>query len=297
MKEFKTKIKFNGSDEEIQQFVNDFRDNPVTGELGEDSKYKILKAKESIHNLDLDSSNPYMFYSSVNQDTPDDFVEKNFKSKELQDLGINTQDFDGFLNKKGYKNDYLSKEEKGLFTGEGRDAWGGYDIGLAKELAKKKLLTMYMEDMKRRDFSKQDLNQDIQIATGDIKEKNIVDNEIFDTNGFTKYVSNNFPIITQKLKDRDSENAKIYQESKKDGTDFFSWDTVGKMGKSGWNALVDRTAQVSAAAYQSIGMEGTAEGVRMLDEENKLVKPDDRGISYVSGKTVDYDGTKYIVDS
>ena len=296
-KSFNTKVKFNGSDEEIQQFVNEFRDNPVTGELGEDSKYKILKAKESIHNFDLDVSNPYMFYSSVNQDAPDDFVEKNFKAKELQDLGVNTQDFDGFLNKRGYKNDYLDKESKGLFTGEGRDAWGGYDIGLSKELAKKKLLNMYMEDMKRRDFSKQDLNQDIQIATGDIEEKNIIDNELFDTKGLNKYVSKNFPILTQKLKDRDAENAKIYQESKKGGTDFFSWDTASKMGKAGWNAISDRTAQLSASAYSSIGMEGTAEGIRMLDEENKLVRPDDRGISYVSGKSVKHDGTNYIVDS
>ena len=296
-KAFNAKVKFNGSDEEIEQFVKDFRDNPITGELGENNKYKILKAKEEIHNFDLDSPSPYMFYSSVNQETPDDFVDNNFKAKELQDLGINTQDFDGFLNKKGYKNDYLDKEAKGLFKGEGRDAWGAYDIGLAKELAKKKLLNMYMEDAKRRDFSKQDLNQDIQIAVGDIEEKNIVDNELFDTKGLTKYVSKNFPILTQKLKDRDTENAKIYKESKAGGSDFFSWDTLGKMGKSGWNAIADRTAQISATAYSSIGMEGTAEGVRMLDEENKLVRPDDRGFSYASGKKVSYNGTNYIVDS
>jgi hypothetical protein len=296
-KEFKTKVKFNGSDEEIQQFVQDFRDNPLTGELGEDSKYKILKAKESIHNTDSDVTNPYAYYSSINQGAPDTFIDDNFKSKELQDLGINTQNFDGFLNKKGYKNDFLDKEEKGLFKGEGRDAWGGYDIGLGKELAKKKLLNMYMEDMQRRDFTKQDLNQDIEIATGTIKEKNIIQNELFDTKGVTKYVEKNFPILTQKLKDRDAENARIYQESKRGGTDFFSWDTASKIGKAGWNAVVDRTAQVSATAYGALGMETAAEGIRMLDEENKLVKPDDRGISYVSGKAVNYKGTNYIVDS
>jgi len=154
-----------------------------------------------------------------------------------------------------------------------------------------------MEDMQRRDFTKQDLNQEIEMVSGFRDKKEIVKNQLFDTNGIAKYVENNFPLITQKLKDRDKENAKLYQEAKSGGTDFWSWDTPSKMGKAGWNALTDRTAQISATLYDVIGMEGTAEGVRMLDEENKLVRPDDRGIAYVSGKTTNYNGTNYIVDS
>jgi len=126
---------------------------------------------------------PYLYYSSKNQGQEDDFLDTNYNKKELEGLGINTQDFEGFLNKKGYKNDFLKKQEEGLFDGQGRDTWSGYDIGLSKELAKKKLLNMYMEDMQRRDFTKQDLNQDIEIATGFRKEKEIKTNELFDQNG------------------------------------------------------------------------------------------------------------------
>jgi hypothetical protein len=68
------------------------------------------------------------------------------------------------------------------------------------------------------------------------------------------------------------------------------------MGNSGWNAFTDRVVQTSATFYGAIGMEGTAEGARMLDEQNQLLKPNDRGVSYVSGKTVEDNGTKYIVD-
>jgi hypothetical protein len=154
-----------------------------------------------------------------------------------------------------------------------------------------------MEDMQRRDFTKQDLNQDIEIASGARDKKEIIKNQLFDQNGIAKYVEKNFPVITQKLKDRDKENAKLYQEAKNGGTDFWSWDTASKIGKAGWNAITDRTAQISASLYGAIGMDATAEGVRMLDEENKLVRPDDRGIAYVSGKTTNYNGTNYIVDS
>mgnify|MGYP007090450619 CR=1 FL=1 len=184
-----------------------------------------------------------------------------------------------------------------MYEGQGKNFWNGYDIGLAKELAKKKLLNMYMEDMQRRDFTRQDLNQDIEVISGIRDKKEIVKNQLFDQNGVAKYVEKNFPLITQKLKDRDKENARIYEESKKGGTDFFSWDTGGKMGSAGWNAITDRVAQFSSTVYDIIGMEGTAEGIRMLDEENKLVRPDDRGIAYVSGKTTNYNGTNYIVDS
>lgn len=285
------------SDEEMTGFVENFRDNPITGELGEDSKMKILKAKEQIRNTDSDLDHPYLFYSSTNQGREDDFVESNYNKKELESLGINTQDFEGFLNKKGYKNDFLDKQEKGMFDGSGIDFFGGYDIGLGKELAKKKLLNMYMEDMQRRDFTKQDLNQDIEIASGFRAEKEIKQNELFDQNGIAKYVETNFPILTKKLKDRDAENAKIYEESKKGGSDFFSWETPSKMGKAGWNAIADRAAQFTAATADVVGLDTAAEGIRMLDEENKLVRPDDRGVSYVSGKSTKYNGTNYIVDS
>ena len=291
------KFKVIESDADMEDYVKNFRDNAETGELGYNNLYKIQKAKEKIKQLDADIAHPNVYYSSLNQGQDDSFVEDNFNSKELSSLGINTEDFDGFLNKKGYKQDFLTKEEQGLFTGTGDDLATGYNVGLAKELAKKKMLNFYMEEMQRRDITKQDLNQDIEIASGFREKKEIQKNQLFDQNGITKYVEKNFPILTEKLKERDKENAKLYKEAKSGGTDFFSWDTASKIGKAGWNALVDRTNQLSASAYDVVGMDTTAEGIRFMEEENQLLKPDDRGVSYVSGKSVDYAGTKYIVDS
>ena len=302
----KIKGKSIGSKEDMKDFVENFADNPTTGEAGYDTKFKIAKLREKIEETDSDLLHPYEYYSSKNQESlkqpleqlpVEDFISKNYNKNELEDLGVNIIDFDGFLNKKGFKQDYLDKEQKGLFKGEGVDAWGGYDIGLARELAKKRMLNMYMEDMQRRDITRQDLNQEIEMVVKVRDKKEIKQNQLFNQDGIAKYVEKNFPIITQKLKERDTENAKVYYESKKGGTDFFSWDTAGKIGKAGWNAIVDRSKQFSSTVYGAVGMEGTAEAIRMSDEENKLVRPDDRGIAYVSGKTVNYDGTKYIVDS
>jgi hypothetical protein len=262
-----------------------------------DLKYDIDTIKYKIQLTDSDLINPYLYYSSKNKKIDDSFVDKNYSSKELDSIGVNPDDFDGFLNKKGYKDDFLKKEAQGIYEGTGNATLARYDIGLAKELAKKKMLNMYMEDMQQRDFTRQDLNQDLEITFGVRDKKEIVKNDIFDSNGISKYVEKNFPIVTQKLKDRDAENMKIYEQSKAGGTDFWSWDTAGKMGKSGWNAVIDRTKQISSTIYDTIGMDATAEGIRALDEENKFLRPDDRGVSFASGKTASYKGTDYLVDS
>ena len=290
-------VKLDGNYDKLKKFVENYRDNPVTGQLGEGSKNQLKRINQQIQKTDSELLHPYLFYSSKNQQQPDTFLQDNYSTKELETLGINIEDFDGYINKKGYKTDFLDKQAKGLYEGQGKNAWGGYDIGLAKELAKKKLLNMYMEDMQRRDFTRQDLNQEIEIISGFRDKKEIVRNELFNKNGIADYVEKNFPLITQKLKDKDKENAKIYEESKKGGTDFWTWDTASKMGSAGWNAITDRSKQFTSTVYDFIGMDATAEGIRMLDEENKLIRPDDRGIGYVSGKTVKYNNTNYIVDS
>lgn len=292
------KLKVIESDADMEDYVKNFRDNAETGELGYYNSYKIQKVKRKIQETDSELKHPYLYYSKANPEVEqDDFVESNYNAKELETLGINPQDFDGYLNKKGYKQDYLSKKQQGLFDGVGDDLGTGYEIKLAEELARKKMLTFYMEEMQRRDFTKQDLNQEIEVILGKRKDKEIQKTKLFDQNGLTNYVEKNFPIITQKLKERDVENAKLYKEAKSGGTDFFSWDTASKIGKAGWNAVVDRTNQFTATAFDVVGMDETAEGIRLMGEENEFLKPDDRGVAYVSGKKINYNGTKYIVDS
>ena len=58
-----------------------------------------------------------------------------------------------FLNKKGYKSEFLSKQEKGLFDGKGSSK-EGYDIQFAKEREKKRLLDLYIGDNNGRNLLK-----------------------------------------------------------------------------------------------------------------------------------------------
>lgn len=262
-----------------------------------DSINEVANLKKKIQETDSDLEHPYLYYSSKKQDPNDDFIDQNYSRSELEELGVNAEDFDGFLNKNGYKQDYLDKQQRGLYSGEGSNFATGYNYKLADELAKKRMLNMYMDNMQRRDYTKQDLNEEIEVVSGNKKEKEILNRSLFDQNKTIAYVEKNYPNVTQKLKERDIENARLYEESKKGGSDFWSWDTPGKIGRAGWNGIVDRIDQISPVVYEKLGMTDIAEGIRLNAEQTQLSRPEERGYAYASGKLVKYDGTDYIVDS
>jgi len=256
---------------------------------------KIRQLEREKAKTDSALEHPYLYYSSYNQEKPDSFVKDNFNEMELEDLGINAQDFDGFLNKNKYKEDFLDKEQRGLFT-KGTGV-AGYDVELAKELQKKKLLTLYMSNMQSRDITRQTINQDIEITKGIRDKRDIKENVIFDSNKLINYVEKNFPIYTQKLKESEAKSRKIYEEAKTGGTDFWSWDTASKMTNATWNGFTNRVHQFSATVYDKIGMKDTAEYSRFMADQDAVETPDDRSVGYVGGKETYVDGKKYLVSS
>ena len=256
---------------------------------------KIRQLEREKAKTDSALEHPYLYYSSYNQEKPDSFVKDNFNEMELEDLGINAQDFDGFLNKNKYKEDFLDKEQRGLFT-KGTGV-AGYDVELAKELQKKKLLTLYMSNIQSRDITRQTINQDIEITKGIRDKRDIKENIIFDDNKLINYVEKNFPIYTQKLKESEAKSRKIYEEAKTGGTDFWSWDTASKMTNATWNGFTNRVHQFSATVYDKIGMKDTAEYSRFMADQDAVETPDDRSVGYVGGKETYVDGKKYLVSS
>jgi len=288
-----TKVKIN-KPETTTKFVQRYIDKTkVPDPFLNDLKIRQLEREKS--RTDSELEHPYLYYSSFNQKKPDSFVKDNFNESELEDMNINAQDFDGFLNKNKYKEDFLDKEQRGLFT-EGTGV-AGYDEKLAKELQKKRLLTLYMSNIQSRDITRQVINQDIEITKGLRDKRDIKENIIFDDNKLINYVEKNFPIYTQKLKESEAKSRKIYEEAKTGGTDFWSWDTAGKIGNATWNGFTNRIHQFSATVYDKIGMKDVAEYSRFMADQDAVETPDDRSVGYVSGKETYVDGKKYLVSS
>jgi len=288
------KVKINKPISTTTKYIQqDIDEAEVPDPFLKDLKIKQLEREKS--RTDSELEHPYLYYSSFNQEKPDSFVKDNFNELELEDMGINAQDFDGFLNKNKYKEDFLDKEQRGLFT-EGTGV-SGYDVELAKELQKKRLLTLYMSNIQSRDITRQVINQDLEINKGLRDKRDIKENIIFDDNKLINYVEKNFPIYTQKLKENEVKSRKIYEEAKTGGTDFWSWNTVEKIGNATWNGFTDRIHQLSATTYEKLGMRDQAEYSRFLADQDAVETPDDRSVGYVGGKETYVDGKKYLVSA
>ena len=273
-----------------------------------------VKRKQKLNDIDL--INPYLYYSSnmkkqrgdqgVLLDIEDakdleepsiNFVNNNYDVPALTKMGVNLDNFDGWLNKSGQKKNILKKQEQGVFEGSGKSIMHGYDIDLAREMSKKKALDLYMQDMNNRDFLRQDLTQDEEIYKGVREQKEIKKNELFDNRALYDYYKTNFPTYVKKMDELDLENKKLYKQAKAGGTDFWSWDTPVKIAKNAWNMSADRIINTTATTMDVLGLDTQAEGSRLVADENMLLKPNTRGVGYVSGKTAKSNGTNYLVDA
>ena len=256
---------------------------------------------------DLDNPVPFKFYSTYDKApvynpatrtftkvSKDPFVDSEFGDEKLKEIGIDPADFDGYLNEKGFKKDFLEKEEKGLFEGKGKNL-SGADIQLAREIQKQKMFANYIAEKNERDFKVKNLNakkENLDRSSTDAVK--VARTTIFEPKKVETYLENEFPLLSKKLKERDEESRKILEQHNKGEAGV--WYGTKNTLKSVWNGFVDRINNLSATVYDKIGMDETAEEVRMMHEQNQLLKPNTREVGYVSGKSVKYDGVEYLVD-
>ena len=273
---------------------------------------KIAEIESTIENEDLNIEYPYLGNSTLNPNvtedwnpetgtmTPvqkDNFVNDLFKEEKLKELDINPADFDGFLNAKGYKEEFLKKERAGLFEGEGSDISGGYDIQLAKEAQKLRLLNLYMADRDSRvnKMMKSSLNLD-NLKTNQNNKYNPI--TVFDSKKIENYIETETPTYYKKAMEQKALDAKVYEESSKDNSWYYDTGIALKRGAVGAaEGFIDRINQVTTTTLNSVGLDSAADEMRLLNEERILSRPTMKNVSYVSGKSISKNGVNYIVDS
>lgn len=260
---------------------------------------------------DLDKASPYSYFSTLDDgsdeapdtDTPvtdikkDRFVDKNYSVAELKNLGIDPKDFDGFLNTKGYKNSLIELEESGVVGGDGRNTFGGNDKELSLELKKKQFLDAYINDANNRASKYTNLINEKVNKTLRADKHLKLDSKVslIDENKLLAYQEKYMPKVYNAIMERKKAEADIYKKivNKEQG----AIDVLGDVAVSAGRGFLDTVNQYSTSLLEGIGMKDAAEETRLLNEERKLNRPDDRSIGYVSGKTVNLNGTDYTVDS
>ncbi len=240
---------------------------------------------------------PYAYQNSASEDT---FVNDLYDSSLLASMNVNPKDFDGFLEERGFKKDFLDKQERGLFQ---RTYGTGGDPELAFEAEKMRMLNLYVSDQLERDVAKQKLQSQKETGVNpDFEGKQFIPSQNnVDLNKLTEYVKNEMPLITKKLKERDVKNKEIYKKhvnGEMGVTDFAS-----NLVSEGWKGFSDRVNDLAASTYGFVGdkvgldyFSNIADATRLAVDTEKLLRTDNLSYAYASGKTIEYDGKKYLVD-
>jgi len=240
---------------------------------------------------------PYAYQNSASEDT---FVNDLYDSSLLASMNVSPKDFDGFLEERGFKKDFLDKQERGLFQ---RTYGTGGDPALAFEAEKMRMLNLYVSDQLERDVNWQKLQSQKETGVNpDFEGKQFIPSQNnVDLNKLTEYVENEMPLITKKLKERDVKNKEIYKKhvnGEMGVTDFAS-----NLVSEGWKGFSDRVNDLAASTYGFVGdkvgldyFSNIADATRLAVDTEKLLRTDNLSYAYASGKTIEYDGKKYLVD-
>ena len=233
---------------------------------------------------------PYAFEQSASEDT---FVDDLYDSSMLTMMNINVRDFDGFLEERGFKKDFLDKQERGLF----KDTYGaGGDPKLSFEIEKMRMLNLYVSEQLNRDIKWQKIQD--QKRTGvnpDFVRKDFRPSEKnINTQILSEYVDKEMPYISKVLKERDAQNRAAYK--KYINGDMGVGNFLSSIAREGWRGFSDRVGEFSASGYDFVGMDNTADALRLANMVDKVSRPDDLTYGYASGKTVEHNGREYLVD-
>jgi len=235
---------------------------------------------------------PYIYEEKSSEDLS--FIEYNYNSEDLSEANVNIKDFDGFLNEKGLKQDFINKAKTFEST------YGSiYDLDLAKEMELSRMLDLYISEQSKRDIKQQKLQyekeQGIDPDLTDDKYSFKLSDKNVSIPKINEYYKKNYPKLTEKLLETDSKNRDLYKKYLEG--DFGNLDFLKEFGDQGYEGFETRLQNLSASFTDLIGFSNTAQGIRFQIEQEKLVDGDNLSYSYVGGKKVNIDGKNYIVDS
>ena len=275
----------------------------------------VTKTKEQIDDIvsfkKLDQ--PYQFQD--NEGSDDTFVKDNFNVADLEKRrGFNVKDFNGFLQENGYKKDFLEKKERGLFdyngerlsTGTIVDAIGvessPKEIQFALEMEKKRMLELYIEHQYSNDIEWQKLQdyKETGVSPDIFDKKYQVSDSNIDPREITDYMSKEMPLVTKTLKEVDEKQQKLYREHKNGGR---GWNPLIDTGKEGWRGMTDRLVEMKSSTSQLVSditgidyFQNVSDVTRNSLSKEILERGDNLQYVYASGKEVEYNNTKYLVD-
>jgi len=272
----------------------------------------------------LDLKDPYLSYSNSKNklsgepmlpDAEPDFVQRNYSPEGLQQLGVNIDDFDGYLNKSGHLKDYAVKRDNGLFS---RNWFQKIEDNLAIDddyrlsdspkktaFAKEKLLESYLTSYLNEKDRRATKYRDLQTLKGD-KTKDWRDvqkagseNPVETVDKKLKYqfYAENFPVMWEVTKKKLEESKKYVEELKTNTGAMNLLNTVSESAKKFVGGMWNSTQGLINTSLDLVGLDAGADRGRAALEYEGFIEPDTKSYGFIDGKSGKIDGIEYLVDS
>ena len=215
--------------------------------------------------IDLQKLNqPFIYEDKYVAEGEVPFVDEMYDNNSLTSRNINTLDFGGFLQSKGYDKDLKRFLELDM---DKRNYGNYYKPELALEAKKLQYLNLYVNDQLQRDIKQQQLMYEKQtgIDPKTINKKFNISNENVLLQDYENLIKQEFPLISTKLEEQDEKNQIEYQKLLKDGGNISAGKFLLNLAGEGWNGLSEAIEGFSASTYGFLPgdfFEGVSESIR-----------------------------------
>jgi predicted kinase len=294
--------------------------NDVDNEYGIND---VQRANKILVDEDLDIAYENLYY---NQSEDNTFVDNYFNSTDLTTLGVNPTDFQGWLNKNGFSEDFEQDMLEGVYSFEGNYKGGAFytdsnkrDLNVNKERALNGMLNTYMHRQDER-FNRKTVLEDILMGEEGVTfdDLSALEKELkyttFDKNIHKNYTNTNFPELTKKNEENTlAKVAKAERRKNRQNNQNYMVEEFGSLGTAAnwvWDAAEsggglainipggfwEGLSETAVFLEDMVGGNISAKRKRALAWEDQESE-DGLNYFYVQGQGVDIDGQKYIKDA
>ena len=210
--------------------------------------------------------------------------------------------FNGYLNKKGFKERYnqLLGDKTIAEDGTSYDYTGNYNPTLAAEKLKYDYLKNYLAEADMQRIEKEVL--DYKIANngknpflhGDTDKINLKPS--VSTEDLGEYMGEEFKSLAAVVKKQKLETKENYQTEIEGGSGGSNSQWIFDMGSQGGRSIDNRVNSFAEGAYGWVGMDSFSDEIQMNQAETELNRDDMLRYTYASGRSAFANGREYLID-
>ena len=277
-------------------------------EIIEPTKEETFAIEIEENDLELEPQKANTYF---NQDNNNSFVDSYYNVKDLRSIGIDINDFQGYLNRNEFSKDFVEALENKAYTSKLIGNQKGKvqnqkDLDVAKERALALHLNNYIKETNSNTNKKSFLNsynsnpevyadaENFEDAYG-IYLKSNKSTTLYNEAAEFDYAKNNFLSLSQRSKEIEVKRKAEINKQLEQGNATGLLDAIQQSAISGVEAFPKAFTQAAIMAQDFLGMDGYATQSRAeLEERGLLDVKGAGGYGYAKGKSLVIDGVKYL---